>query len=88
MGAFFRQAGRTGGLTTWVRVRPEHGPSDAASTGCPQAGWTGFTAYPEVSCPSHVSLDHADLFLRRVDHEPVRGEPRAALGGGERLVEV
>jgi len=43
---------------------------------------------PEVSCPSYVTLDHADLFLRGVDHEAVRGQPRAALGHGERLVDV
>ena len=37
---------------------------------------------PEVSCPSHVSLDHADFLLGGMDQEPVRGQPRAALGHG------
>jgi len=41
-----------------------------------------------VSSPSHVAVDHADFFLRGVDQEFVRGQPRAALGHGERLVDV
>ena len=41
-----------------------------------------------MSYPFHVPLDHADLFLRGVDHEPVRGQPRSALGHGERLVDI
>jgi RNA polymerase subunit RPABC4/transcription elongation factor Spt4 len=72
---------------------------ETSSQACPScaeaftATWKGWTFIPEQrvvtrAIPRMSPLDHADFFLRGVDQESVRGQPHAALGHGERLVDV